>query len=77
MIREPLIGSYARYPNIPKYHVFALGHVAYRLPLRDVGSHVGVKQLLNWTLYPFGGLSWQEKRVLLFNKHLFKFHQYE
>ena len=41
------------------------GHVACRLPLRDVASHVGVKQLLNWTLYPFGRLSWQEKRVLL------------
>ena len=45
MIRESLIGSYARYPNIPKYHVFVLGHVACRLPLRDVTSHVGVKQL--------------------------------
>ena len=31
-----------------------LGHQAFRLPLHDVASHVRVKQLLNWTLYPFG-----------------------
>ena len=30
-----------------------LGHQLCRLPLRDVASHVRVKQLLNWTLYPF------------------------
>ena len=34
-----------------------LGHQACRWPLRDVASHVRVKQLLIWTLYPFGRLS--------------------
>ena len=34
-----------------------LGHQACRWPSRDVGSHVRVKQLLIWTLYPFGRLS--------------------
>ena len=33
------------------------GHQAWRWPLRDVASHVRVKQLLIWTLYPFGRLS--------------------
>ena len=34
-----------------------LGHQACRWPLRDVASHVRVKQLLIWTLYPLGRLS--------------------
>ena len=34
-----------------------LGHQTCRWPLRDVASNVRVKQLLMWTLYPFGRLS--------------------
>ena len=34
-----------------------LGHQVCSLPLHDVASHVRVKQLLNWTLYPSGRVS--------------------
>ena len=44
-----------------------LGHQAYRWPLRDVASHVRDKQLLIWTLYPFGRLSEQEKWYCVIN----------
>ena len=33
------------------------GHQACRWPLRDIASHMRVKHLLIWTLYPFGRLS--------------------
>ena len=34
-----------------------LGRQAFCLPLDDVASNVRVKQLFNWTLYPFGRVS--------------------
>ena len=77
MIREPLIGSYARYPNIPKYHFFVLGHVACRLPLRDVASHVGVK-LNSYSIEHYTLLEdFRDKKKSTIIKYLFKFHQYE